>query len=326
MASSSNKKLLILYVLQVLKDYSDEDHPMLQEEISKKILSLYGMESERKAIGANIACLEDFGYDIIHIKNKGVYLGERAFEASEIAFLIDAIFSSKVINQKNSKELSKKLYSFLSINKRRQFNYIYKADDIAKSDNNQLFLTIEIINEAIENKRQIAFDYCGISYAPSAPAKKRVVSPFFMFSSQGKYYLVCSNGLENGLANYKVDRISNITITNDCALKLRDFPEYKNGFDKAKYVNEHIYAFSGKSVNATIKLYGEFMINNVKEWFDNARIYEKEGELFADVRSNEKALIYWCLQYGYYVELITPTESRLEIKKIIEEMKNRYND
>lgn len=326
MASSSNKKLLILYVLQVLKDYSDEDHPMLQEEISKKILSLYGMESERKAIGANIACLEDFGYDIIHIKNKGVYLGERAFEASEIAFLIDAVFSSKVINQKHSKDLAKKLYSFLSINKRKQFNYIYKADGIAKSDNNQLFLTIEIINEAIENKRQIAFDYCGITYSPSTPAKRRVVSPFFMFNSQGNYYLVCSNGLENGLANYKVDRISNITITNDCALKLRDFPEYKDGFDKAKYVNEHIYAFSGKSVNATLKLHADFIINNVKEWFDNARIYQKDGELLADIRSNEKALIYWCLQYGNYVELLSPLESRIEIKRIIEEMNNRYTD
>ena len=64
MANPDNKKLLILYVLEILKDYSDEDHPLLQKEIADKIFTRYGMDCERKAVAANINCLEEFGYDI----------------------------------------------------------------------------------------------------------------------------------------------------------------------------------------------------------------------------------------------------------------------
>lgn len=325
MPSSSNKKLLILYVLNVLKEYSDENHPMLQEEISRKIFSLYGMESERKAIGANIQYLEDFGYDIIRVKNKGVYLGEREFEESEITFLIDAIFSSKIINQKHSIDLSKKLYSFLSENKRRKFNYVYKAEEFAKSNNQQLFFNIDIINEAIESGNKITFNYNN-DLNNLGCKKLKTVSPFFLFCSQGKYYLVCSIGLERGLANYKIEKMTDIKVCSEQALCINDFEEYKLGFDKAKYISEHIYAFSGKSVSATLKLYQEFMIGNVNDWFSHTRIYQKNGELFADVRANERALIYWCLQYGNYVELITPTETRNQIKDILHNMNERYSN
>lgn len=326
MPSSSNKKLLILYVLKVLREYSDESHPMLQEEISKKIFSLYGMESERKAIGANIQCLEDFGYDIIRVKNKGVYLGEREFEESEITFLIDAVFSSKVINQKHSIDLSKKLYSFLSVNKRHKFNYVYKADSVSKSNNQQLFFNIDIINEAIEKGKKIKFNYKTSSLKSSAAAKEKIVSPFFLLNSQGKYYLVCSIGADKGLANYKIEKMTDVKVSLEGALNIKDFDEYKKGFDKAKYVNEHIYAFSGQSVSATLKLYEEFMVANINDWFSNATIYEKDGVLYADVKVNEKALVYWCLQYGNYVELITPTETREKVKEIVQNMANRYQN
>lgn len=159
MASPSNKKLLILYVLQVLKEYSDENHPLMQEEISRKIYSIYGMTSERKAIGANIQSLIDYGYDIRPIKGRGVYLGERELEASEIALLVDSIFSNRSINAVNSKQLAEKLYSCLSKYNRKRFNYVYKVGEIAKSDNKQIFLTIEILQEAIGSGKKVSFDY-----------------------------------------------------------------------------------------------------------------------------------------------------------------------
>ena len=90
MSLPNNKKLSILYTLQILKDYSDEKHLLSQNEIAKKIYNLYGMECERKSIGTNIDSLIDFGYDIVKT-NSGCFLASREFEASEIRFLIDAV-------------------------------------------------------------------------------------------------------------------------------------------------------------------------------------------------------------------------------------------
>lgn len=46
-------------------------------------------------------------------------------------------------------------------------------------------------------------------------------------------------------------------------------------------------------------------------WFGvSAKIYKKNDIMYADIESNEQALIYWCLQYGESVELITQKSTR----------------
>ena len=82
----NDKKMSVLCILQVLKEHSDENHPLTQAQIIKKIEHHYGLSLERKSIGANIESLIDFGYDIIKTKN-GCYLASREFEPSEVSFL-----------------------------------------------------------------------------------------------------------------------------------------------------------------------------------------------------------------------------------------------
>lgn len=53
------KKLLIIRIMQILEYYSDANHPLTQEEIIKKLYDDYGIDAERKAIGRNVALLQD---------------------------------------------------------------------------------------------------------------------------------------------------------------------------------------------------------------------------------------------------------------------------
>lgn len=327
MASPSNKKLLILYVLQVLKEYSDENHPLMQVEISRKIYSIYGMTSERKAIGANIQSLIDYGYDIQHIKGRGVYLGERELEPSEIALLVDSIFSNRSINAVNSKQLAEKLYSCLSKYNRKRFNYVYKVGEIAKSDNKQIFLTIEILQEAIGSGKKVSFDFIKRTANGNKTKKRYTVSPYILFNSQGVYYLICCMYTEKGITNFRLDRIENVSISEQTALAQTEIKGYENGLDIAKIANENIYAFGGKSVTAKIKLYEEKAINYLYEWFgDNAKISPHNGETIATVKVNERAIVFWAVQYGYVTEVLEPKEVRKHICELVNVLKSRYID
>ena len=118
MVLSNDKKMSILCIINVLREYSDENHPLTQGQIIKKIEHHYGLVLERKSISANIQSLIDFGYDIIKT-NKGCYLGSREFEPSEVSFLIDAVFSSRSIDSSHSRKLAEKLSKFLSENERK---------------------------------------------------------------------------------------------------------------------------------------------------------------------------------------------------------------
>lgn len=324
----NNKKLSPLCILSILKESSDENHPLKQEQIIQKLYSKFGLELERKSVGATIDSLVDFGFDIVKTKN-GCFLGEREFEKSEISYLVDAVFSSKSIDSDHARKLSQKLSNFLSEFERRKYKYIYKSDQIVRTDQKQLFYTIDILNEAIEKGKQVEFNYNRFYFDKAKNEEKKqkryIINPYFMINNQGRYYLVCNLNCFDDIANYKVELISNIKILDSPAKPIKKLKNCENGVDMAEYANQNIYMFHNKTINATLKILSEYSAEYVAEWFGkNARFYLKDEVLFADVKVNEQAIIYWCLQYGETIELISPKETRNELIKKIDAMKKNY--
>lgn len=324
----NNKKMSLLCILEILREFSDENNPLTQADIITKIFNKYGLELERKSIGSNIDSLIDFGFDIIKT-DKGCYLAEREFEPSEITFLIDAIFSSKSIGSKYAMQLSEKLSKFLSVNQRKKYKYLCKADEIVRTDNKQLFYTIDILSEAIEQGKQVEFNYNRFYFdkqTQDEKSKKRyIINPYFMINNQGKYYLVCNYDYFNDIANYKIELISNIKILDKPIKPITSLNGCEQGVDMAKYANENIYMFHNKTINATLLIDNQYSAEYVMEWFGKrAKFYEKNNKVYADVTANEQALIYWCLQYGDTIELVSPADTRSQIKQKIETICKRY--
>ena len=329
MAQPNNKKLSILYILDVLKNYSDENHLLTQADIAKKIYSLYGMELERKSISSNIESLIDYGYDIVKTAN-GCYLAGGEFEPSEVSFLIDAVFSSKSIDSKHSKTLTNKLSKFLSVYKRKQYNYIYKADEIYRTNNKQLFYTIDVLNQAIAEKKKVQFNYNRVYFDKDVKkhkaSKRYVVNPYFLINGQGRYYLVCNYDYFNEIANYKLELITNVKILDEPIKPITQLKGCENGFDIAKYVNENIYMYNSEPVTVVLKIENDYAVNYVQEWFGgNVEFFKKENTMFARIKTNEQSIVYWCLQYGASVELVEPKHVREKLKEVTQRIADKYN-
>ncbi|MBO7520254.1 MAG: HTH domain-containing protein, partial [Clostridia bacterium] len=117
MASGTSQKLKLLYIIKILEQYSDEEHPVSAQFIIDK-LSAYGISAERKAIYDDIECLQEFGLDIIKTRNPkaGYFLAEREFEVPEIYLLEDAVRTAHFITEKKTRDLCRKLDKKLSAN------------------------------------------------------------------------------------------------------------------------------------------------------------------------------------------------------------------
>ncbi|MDD3422379.1 MAG: WYL domain-containing protein [Bacilli bacterium] len=321
----NNKKLSIYYVLRILTDYSDANHPLTYNEIAAHMQGEYNLSCERKTIAANLDYLIDLDYDIVKLK-KGCYLGERDFEKSELRFLVDALFSSKTISANRAKEISKKLFRDQSMYEQKQYNYIYKASEVKRTSNQELFYTIDIICEAIATNHQVSFTYerSQVGVQMKKKSQKFIVNPYFLINKQGNYYIVCNNSYFATISNYRLEYIKNIKILDTPRKSDKQLPGYENGLDIVKYANDNIYMFQGESCKATLKVLDSQGVNGVEDWFHDAIIYEKEGITYAKVNANEQSLVYWCLQYGRYVELIEPLEVREKIYAIIKEMEDHY--
>ena len=107
MYATANKKMLNMLILDILKEYSDADHRLTQQEIIRLLKSNYDMECDRRSVKNNVLYLKELGYEIS--MDDGYYLVEREFDDAELRMLIDSVLFSKQLTQKQTKDLIEKL-------------------------------------------------------------------------------------------------------------------------------------------------------------------------------------------------------------------------
>lgn len=326
-----NKKMAMLYILDILREYSDENHPLTQKDIIDKLHSIYLIEIERKTISTTIQLLIDYGYDIIQIPTKGYYLYSREFDITEIKYLVDAIYSSKSIPGNEAKKLSKKLYSTLSRYDQKDFNYLYKSAEINRSQNTDIFLNIELINEAIKLGKKISFDY--LSYDEKGELTNRrngykyIVSPYFLVNNFNKYYLIANIEKFKNHNNYRLEYIRNIEILNDNIKPYKDVETMGENFNITKYINDHVYMFGGEIITTKIEILNKLAISYVIDWFgNNARIYQENDKIIAEIKSNDDAFFYWALQYQDNIKVLSPKKTVKRIISCLEANIKKYKE
>lgn len=332
--SGQQKRYALARVYEILSEYTDCNHHLKHTEIMEKLSNLYDLNVDRKLIREKIDDInyigKPYGIEVYSEKGEGAYLLGRVFEKSEISFLIDAVFSSRSIGQKQAQDLTKKLQSFLSVYDRKSFNYVAKSGEITRTDNKTIFYNVDILLEAIEKGKKIKFNYNRFYMDTEQNEKKKnrflIASPYYLVNNQGKYYMVCNNNYFDDISNYRVERMANIEILDEDVKPIKTIKGCEKGLDIAKYANENIYMFSNESVDAMVKIENEYAVSYVQDWFGkNAKIYSKDdGGIYANIHANEQALIYWCLQYGESIELLEPIATRDKIKSIIGDMAKKY--
>ena len=153
-----HKKLALIRIMEIFYRYSDESHPIKQDEIKEYLKRDYGIIVDRKTIGRNVSLLKESGLQIESTR-AGSYIDERLFEDAELRLLIDGVLASKHITAKYSKDLIEKLCRLANKYFRSHVKNIYSVDEWSKSENRAVFYNVDVIDEAIESGKQVKFDY-----------------------------------------------------------------------------------------------------------------------------------------------------------------------
>mgnify|MGYP000025421994 FL=1 len=238
MIGSRPKKMINMYIYDILRRNTDAEHPMTQREIQKRLENDYDMIVDRKAIKANLEDLiNDGSYNIEYatkirltpnrltgeIEKNEVLTGfyyDNIFTDSELRLLMDSVLFSKSIATGNKKELLDKLKSLS--NKYFKFSTanIRSYESVDREINKELFYTIEMLDEAITNGLQVKFLYNEYGsdkklhhrLNDEGEVREYIINPYTMVANGGKYYLICNYDKYDNLSHYRIDRISNIEI------------------------------------------------------------------------------------------------------------------
>ena len=84
--------------------------------------------------------------------------------------------------------------------------------------------------------------------------------------------------------------------------------------------------FCGESIKVKFRA-DKDIINDIVDWFGTAVKFSDETKETVDVTVtvNENAMFHWAMQYGTFVEVLTPETLRSRIGEAIKNMNVKYN-
>ncbi len=327
MNSFEPKKLALLRIWQILWEHSDYEHPLTQKEIAQHLQKDYGISIERKAISHNLSLLKEAGAEI-ESSRAGSYLDYRDFEDAELHLLIDGVLCSRHITAKRSADLIERLCKLSNKYFRSHVKNIYSVGDWSKTENPALFYNIEMIDAAIEQKCRIGYDYNKIGIDKKLhKSSYQVVTPYRMLLHNQRYYLMAYSEYWGNMVFHRLDRITNMRLTEEKATPLSAVPGYENGLDYKKLATSMPYMYSDKPERITF-LADVAIVDQIVDWFGDDVRFAKcpdEGKVEATVTASPNAMKHWAMQYINHVEIKSPQSLVEQIKDNLRKAVEKYS-
>lgn len=252
------KKSRILYLLKYLHENSDEAYPVSSTELMEYLESK-DIKIHRTTINADIALMVESGIDVITVRSSPnkYFIGERQLELPELKMLVDAVASSKFITTKKSNQLIEKIGKLTSKRLYEELQREVYTERIIKPGNEQIYYTVDKIQEAIRTNKWMEFKY--LEYNPD---KKLVyknrgylyeLCPFTTFWSDDRYYVVGYSKKHRKIATFRIDRMEKPEVTTVDAVPRPD------NFDPSVYANQVFEMFDGECEDVELKCTNDLM-------------------------------------------------------------------
>ena len=303
-----NQRTKLLYLRKILHDKTDEQNPMSMPEIIAE-LATYDIHAERKSIYNDMEILRQYGLDIEIQRGKipRYFVANRKFELPELKLLVDAVQSSRFITEKKSEELIAKLSSLTSQSQAADLKRQIFVAGRPKAFNEQAFYSVDAIHSAVNAGKKVTFRYFDYDVQKNRVFRKDgatyEVTPVTLCWDSDKYYLVAFNAEHNELRNYRVDRMSDVEVSE---AKGSDFDKSK--FSVAEHIKGMFGMFGGEVVRAKLAFDNSF-VNVVLDYFGkDTTLTPKDNETFevtVDVTVSP-VFLGWIFQFGGKARILSP--------------------
>ncbi len=324
MPSGKNQKLKLCYLSRIMLSKTDDEHHLTMPEI-QELLAEYDVTADRKALYKDMDALSTLGIDVIGQKTKGggydYYVGSKTFDVAELKLLVDSIQSSKFITEKKSKELIEKLGTLASEYEAEQLKRQVTVHGRVKNMNESIYYIVDEIHRAIADNKKITFEYMKWNINKKMEKRKEElyeVSPWALSWDDENYYLIAFDEEAGKIKHYRVDKMKNITITDEKRVGRNDFRE----FNLAEYAKMSFGMYGGERTRVKLT-FKEEMVGVLLDRFGTSipiRANKNEGwfDTEVDVALSDQFL-GWIFALGDGVRITGP-------KKVVTGMKDKLND
>ena len=334
-------------IIEILKEHSDVNHPLTQQQICGYLEEKLGIKPNRKTVAQHLkSIIGDESCNVLMIEpdDKGdkKYITD-IYYASDITteeyeFLADSIIYSPMLPADYVRDLIKKINSLSTgntkskeANLRETFHY----------GNKSIFLVIEIIKDAMNANRKLDvtisdYDKDGKLLTKSDPQSgiklhRVMLSPYGIVMADGFYYLLASDVRYDDLRHFRIDKILKASICEEDG-SMRDVKTLSNvprDLKPVQYKNLNRYMLDGtvervhinikkKDISLVLDTFGnEFTCNKV---IGNDDIYD------VTFRANIQTAVRWAIANRKAVKLTSPKRAVDIVKEEISALSEMYGN
>ncbi len=326
MLKADNPRARILYLLEYLEHNSHESHPIRTPELMAMLEREHGITCDRKTIYADMEALQDCGYDIISIPGRagGYYIASpKDFQLSELKLLIDAVLFSRYLTEKKSRELIEKLCAQCNEHDAKLMRRSVLVSGRVKSMNETILITVDAIQEAISQNRQISFRYFDwdLNGQRHYREKEYLASPYGLCQDNENCYLLAYSQ-RHGITPYRVDRMTDICISAEPRFPC---PEL-TGKALLEHANQLFQMYSGDTVNVKLRFH-KSLAGVVIDRFGRDTMLIPDGEdcfNFTVKVAVSPMFLSWVIGFGSKAQILYPESVCQQCKALCQEAMKQY--
>lgn len=339
MTDMQPKKMIILDILNILKEHTDEKHTLSQQQIQNLMEKEYGMKVDRKTINRNITTLVQCNFPIEYGNNSDetaltkIYY-DHTFLNGELRLLIDSVLLTDGLSKNDRISLINRLESLSSKYFHSEISKI-DMDIYGQPLNREVLKTLEDIGSAIANDKQISFHYCYCDIDcelkrklnKNETPKLYIANPYQIISKNGHSYLICNLPQYDDLTHFRIDRIKDCEECSTSSKPLRMLKGFETGIRLSEYIKEHPNLWSGDAIHITFQC-KQYMMNDVADSFGTNLHIEKlpDDMMKVHVQASESAMLHWAIQFADAVEILSPKNLREQIAETLRNALKKYEN
>lgn len=318
----NDSKLRLLYIGKMLQN-TDEAHPLTNAEMMQILEDNYGMTTHRTTIPSDIDLLIKSGMEIevIESKPKKYYLNDyaRTFSLPELKMLVDAVASFKFITKKKSDELIEKIITLGTPSSVPSLKRNLWPEDRIKQENERIYFNIEAVNQAINEKKKIAFQYFQYDVRKEQKLKHNgksyKFSPYALVWNGDYYYMVGLSEKHDGIGTFRIDRLAKTPqILDEDAIPM---PE---NFDIAEFTNGMLRMYNSERCDVELVCDNSVMDAIIDKFGIEAKTYAygmTSFKLEVNVAVNH-VFFGWVFGFGGLVKIKSPENIRQQYIEMVQ--------
>ena len=324
MPKSDNQKLKILYILDYLQKNSHQDHLVRASDLIA-MLDHHNISCDRKTVYSDVAALQDYGVDIVSIpgKNGGYYIASRNFELPELKLLIDAVQSSRYLTEKKSRELIEKLLAQCNEQDARLMKRSVLVSGRVKSMNETIYYSVDAIQEAISQNRQISFRYFDWDFGGKRKFREKayIASPYGLCQDHENCYLLALSE-RHGITSYRLDRMMDINLLDTPRVPCPAL----TGKALTDHANRLFQMYSGDATDVKMRFHNS-LLNVVIDRFgkDTMLIPDGQEHFNFTVRvAVSPMFLSWVMGFGSKAKILYPQSVADQLCQLCQEAMSQY--